>query len=477
VLAGSQYGVRLIRLSAADTDQDRALFAHHATWIAAQLSWSPVDLAVAVHQRFDGSSADAWFELARKLGMLSPAQREAEDALADTLGKHRALRRRFSQRTWSHSIDRRVDWPRTLEAADLPIPSRYATAVRVEQPDTELTIELARLARLWSSILVDLDPKRAARLERAWQGLLPNKHGSGSSLSPRMMARLAHSNARAAAAIARGACARYLPVEPAFVKALADYLANSTDLTVKNADTLLEVTSAFAIARAAVHAGWELSSVGKLAGEKYPKLTLTNPTNGLTCTLSKDKPSVTNLRTPLAEAMGLRTTGGQPDVVVTFGRNDARPVVYLCDAKRNAYGDGAGYLASSLDRMLAYIVEYGAALDFNLPNYGLATAQRVDAPLATIFAWKDVEKIAGRLRKQAQPHNLLESDELVPLVMAFDTRDIEAPSRPDEPWVLKSWFHRLARVAEIRLSTRGANEGRNAPPMNPAPTSERSPKR
>jgi hypothetical protein len=199
---------------ATDLTHDRELFAHHAAWVASRLSWSPVDLALALHQRFDGSTADGWSNLARRLGMLSPDQRAAEGSLVHTLRMHRDLKQRFSRRGWSQSIDRRVDWPRTLEVSDLPIPRRYATAIRVEEIDTELTIQLAQLARAWWSILVDIDGERAAELEKAWRCHLPHTHSPSASLSPRMLARLAHSNALAAAAIARGAGARYSPIDP-----------------------------------------------------------------------------------------------------------------------------------------------------------------------------------------------------------------------------------------------------------------------
>jgi hypothetical protein len=270
-----------------------------------------------------------------------------------------------------------------------------------------------------------------------------------------MLARLTHSNARAAAAIARGAGARHAPIEKTTIDPIGRYFSQ-TKLSAKNTDTLLEVTTAFAIARAAVRAGWELSArhLDERGANKYtyPQLTLKQPESGLGCTVSKTRPEGLNLREPLAEAMGLTSNGGQPDVVVTFAVSaNARHVSFLCDAKRNNLGTGIPYLAASLDRMLAYIVEYARPLGFTLDGDAEKNDLYADAPLATIFAWQGVNKIAGR-PGDGVAETLDSPITRVPIVMAFDRSHMAAPDDPAEAWVLKSWFKRLARVAEKTLA-------------------------
>jgi hypothetical protein len=404
--------------------------------------------------------------------------------------------------------ERNVDWARThVEELTSP-PSRFWARDLVPMLDAGL---LGGLCSLGTTVL-DLgtlgpinDERRAirealrdaiARIARS----IGRRHGAYTRLHEQRLLRMDRDTRNSALAIAA-----YLAFwrdrfgtegDVDRLRAFAQEI-DEADLRCqrRTLDSLLEVSTSIAIARAAIEtrdaadlpegARWEIEEVDERDERNVPRMRLR--AGALSCTISKDAPKGDSLL-PLLAGMGILARGNQPDIVLTFAKKDAdgqeNRLVVLADAKRNAGHDGKGYLATSVETAVTYAVSFGhlMGLRFNADGRG-----RIDGdvlPAVSLFCRQGVNKVAGAGPREEDIIARLRAPERLPAVMAFDLGHFfggEGGARWS-PAILGAWFGRIAREAsaalgqraiELRSNGGGGQESRYGPAGRPAPSGVR----
>lgn len=465
---------------------DLQLFVEQAGWLAPRLD-DPSRLGVMtwLGRRL---APDARRRFLRHFPLAHAAQERGEAGLCALLS--RSIVVHPSKLVRSDDIGRTIDWAETYTRArgGLRPPQPFLARVRHPIPDRATLGALVTLGRSWKRLLAlaegdalggrDYAARRSA-LGRALapqllRGVVTGAFGS------RHAARLRRLDAEAAADVAA--------IEEALVfwrrafgehdvEALGTVGRALDDADARNIDTLMEATVALSIARAGVEAPradwptlfpWRVDSVDDPKG-MYPAIVLRS--GDLLCEISKGTPpengrvgqargKVPDLLSPWADealpATGrARSSGRQPDVVVSFWFEGApdRTVFALGDAKRNATGDGEGYIRTSIEVAATYLMSFGHRMGHVVPGAvggggggaagsaaggGHATSLM---PGVTLFCRQgtgcDPEDAVKRLRADKAP-----------VVMAFDLeRHLGLGASPWGSPVLSAWLGSLGRQA------------------------------
>ncbi len=455
---------------------DLELFVEQTTWLAPHLddpsrfgvlTWLGRRLQPEARRRFA-----AHFPLSH------PAQRRAEAGVCSLLG--RSLVVHSPRLVKSDDVTRRTDWGETYARASVPMrpPMPFLTRERIAVPDRASLGALVSLARAWARCLELADTEdgpgreyqaRRQALGRAVapqlvRGLTPAPYGRRHSILLRRL------DDRAAADVqsiehALGFWSRtFSPSTPGDAETLVTLSRLLGDADAQNIDTLMEATVAISIARAAIEADrpdwptlfpWSLVEVDD-PRSMYPVILLRS--GDLMCEISKGTPQggvsgsarekIADQLSPWADealpATGrARSSGRQPDLVVSFWfEGDPSKVVFaLGDAKRNATGDGEGYIRAALEVAATYLMSFGYRMGLNHPGRHGGPYRTDLMPGVTLFCrqgtGRDAKAVIDQLRRDAGP-----------VVMAFDLEQhMEPGSRPWRAPVLAAWLGSLGRQA------------------------------
>lgn len=247
-----------------------------------------------------------------------------------------------------------------------------------------------------------------------------------------------------------------------------------SDLESGNIDTLLELTAAVSIARAAVTAPsedqpptgpWHFRTSDLVSGRARSYSDFVLQSGDLVARIAKGAPrspggapAGRDTLNDVLEAAGYRATGNQPDIVLTFWRSSAphRFLVALGDAKRNAAGSGEDYLRRSMEVAATYAVSYGSLLGLTIHGDAGPGFHGGIVPAVTLFCRQGARKVCGEdgADMNAIVRRFRNDDVRLPPFVAFDM-ERHFPAL-DEPWsspALSAWFGRLARQAWRHLFT------------------------
>lgn len=468
---------------------DIDLFVEQAKWIAPKLT-DPTRLGIAtwLGRRLEPAARRRFL---RAFPLAHPTQRAAEGAVCALL--RRAIVVHASRLVSTDDVGRTVDWVSTysrsagLTRPPLPMLARVTYPV----PDRASLGGLVTLAHTWRALLeLGAEPSvyqddfaqrgaalRAAVPPQIARGIAPVAFDARHAARLRRLDQVAADQVAAIEA-AQGFWNRAFSSESdaGSLGAMGRLL---DDADAANIDTMMEATVALSIARAATTAErpdwptlfpWTLESVEDPSA-MYPIVRLRS--GDLICEVAKGTPTlpdaagarhkIKDLLSPWADEALPRTgkarsSGRQPDVVVTFwfdGRPD-KAVFALGDAKRNATGDGEGYIRMSLEVAATYLMSFGYQMGLQLPGAGEGTIKTLLQPGVTIFARQGT----GRDAKSAI--QMLRADR-APVVMAFDLMNhFEPEARPWHSPLLAAWLGSLGRQAVAALSEGGARPTRRA---------------
>lgn len=243
-----------------------------------------------------------------------------------------------------------------------------------------------------------------------------------------------------------------------------------------NGDLLFELTSTLAIARAATSSTFAATSTKwALVPTTGDETAFQVESNALICRLSKGRPKdpngndllsgadVGDKLSQLIVATGNNATGGQPDIVLTFWRPNAKAtcVTYLADAKRNREGTGKTYLSHSIAKALVYRYAYEPAFGAN--RNGEQVGETTAPPYVTLFCFQACNMVANvetqigqRSDWQAKLANaLIDSQTVIGDVLAFDLRHfgLEEVGAAWDGTILRAWFDRLACQADEAIKS------------------------
>lgn len=251
-------------------------------------------------------------------------------------------------------------------------------------------------------------------------------------------------------------------------------------------DSLLELSAAVAIARAAMETRdvadlphgirWEIVDVDERDERNVPSMVLRS--GALSCSISKKAPSGDSLL-PLLAGMGIAARGNQPDIVLTFSKqNDdgqESELVVLADAKRNATQDGKGYLATSVETAVVYAVSFGHRMGLRIHPEGQGRIDGDVLPAVSLFCRQAVTKIAGAGPRPEDIVARLRSPERLPAVMALDVDHFFIGDATPRwcPAIVGAWFGRIARESSVALDQKATTSRSNAEGQD-SPTGARS---
>ncbi len=459
---------------AALVQPDLALFIEHAGWLARAQGLTRLGLIAWLRQRLTARAAD---RIREQLPLDHPVQRAAEAAVIGVL--RRIIEHRASRSWLQDTPGRLVDWPRTYLNAKGVAPSEFWVREPVLLPDAVVLGALATIASTWMRLLDDeVSPDRRRRYEAlaaAIEGLPPLLRRA-SAYTQGVERRLQRADPAAAAKlrVSLDFWTSFFGDDDARILAqLASNLQRS-DLESENVDTLLELTAALSIARAALSAPaadlpptgpWRFRAADLLSGRDRSYSDFVLQSGNLVVRIAKGvprpptgKPVAADTLNDILKAMGYHARGNQPDIVITFW-HQARPSRFLTalgDAKRNASGSGEDYLRESVEVAATYAVSYGFLMGLTIHGSSGPGFHGSLVPAVTLFCRQGARKVVGvdgddtdaivrRFRDDA--------GELPPFV-AFDLE--RHFSAGDGTWAspaLSAWFGRLGRQAWQNLST------------------------
>jgi hypothetical protein len=435
------------------------VFAEHAAWLAPLLpdptrrglaTWFAAHVGDEARQR-----------LHSLMPVLHPLHEAAEFGLIGLLGRNlKRPTRRVTRRSYP---DRHVDWQATyLESLGGP-PHTFVSSQCGAAVDSETVGALTGLARGWALALESFDDKRlqarADRLRCAYERHpLLVRPVPFSTRHVRTLARLDRS-AQAAIDVILKVLGFWNQMFGASEdrESLLQLARTLQPDHVSNINTLLEVTARLSIARVAttVRAGgsgpfWEVTP-----HSWSRRRAIELRASSWRCHISKgllsdgaDTGVPDGLNESLS-AMGLRSVGGQPDIVIKFWHadNPARTLFVLGDAKRNATGSGREYLRESVNVGAAYALSYARALGLHLTSGG-ATCSGTLNPMVTLFCAQSVPSVAGSAGSSADQVRAIRETLRLPAFMAFDLASHFGPTGGDwEAPVLQAWFERISNDA------------------------------
>ncbi|AKT39616.1 hypothetical protein [Chondromyces crocatus] len=451
------------------------LFIHHLSWLGtflegpsrlAVMSWVGRMLRAEVREQLHGLfQAD------------HPLQVQAEMAILRLL--NRAWQKRAPRYALLDVPERDVDWPRTyLEELTRP-PARYWARETSPLLDADMLGALCSLAssllELGALSLAVEGSRRSALREELRVAIARVARDVGNRRVPftlRHEQRLlrADDDARRAALAIRAGLAfwrgRFGGEGDALKLREIGEQIQEADLKHQRRTlySLLELTSALGIARAALETReeidlpegvrWTLEDVDDRDQKNVPRLRLRS--GALTCRISKEPPEGDMLVSLLAE-MGLKSTGSQPDIVMTFSRTDPsgreKSLFVLADAKRNAASDGRAYLSASVDAAVGYAVSFGHRMGLRFHPGGEGRIDGDVLPAVTLFCQQGVKKIGGAGPDEPDILGRLRGHAALPAVLALDMDHFFSGVEPYR-WrtgILGAWFGRIARQASVAL--------------------------
>lgn len=423
-------------------------------------------------------------EARERLGKLFRAdhliQIQAEEAIL------RLLNRAWQKRAPRHAIldvpEREVDWPQTyLQELTRP-PARYWAKEPTHLLDAEMLGALCSLATTileLGSLAPAEEGSRPRALRDDLRAAIARVRRDAASryvaYTPRHEQRLLRmdDDARRAALAIRAGLAFWRERfggegDTEKLRAVGNQIEEA-DLVHqrRTLDSLLELTSAIGLARAALETRdkadlpegerWVLEDVDDRDQKNVPRIRLR--AGALVCRISKDAPQGDTLVSILAD-MGINARGNQPDIVISFSRFDAtgqeRSLFVLADAKRNATSDGKSYLGASVDAALSYAVSFGHRMRLRFHPERASRIEGDVLPAVTLFCRQGVAKIGGASGADQVLIDRLRAPQPLPAVMAlhidhfFPSPD-SASRRTFRPAILSAWFGRIARQASAAL--------------------------
>lgn len=453
---------------------DLALFIDHAGWLARTQQLTRLGLLAWLGQRLTEQAA---MRVRERLPLDHPTQRNAEEAVIGVL--KRRVERRATRSRAEDVPGRLVDWPKTYLDSPGMVTSRYWTREPAYLPDAAVLGALATMASTWIRVLWD---EHSADRQQRCDALMAALDG----LPPAL---------RVSAAYTQSVEHRLRRIDPPAtmkIRASLDFWTSffgnddtkilaqvardlgRDDLVNGNVDTLLELTAALSIARAALAAPsedqpptgpWYMRPVAFSTPDRsYADFELhagdfmARIAKGVPCTPA-GAIAVPDALNSVLGAMGYRATGNQPDIVLTFWKQSAPHsfVVALGDAKRNASGSGENYLRDSVEVAATYVVSYGSLIGLGIhgnQGHGFHGGLR---PAVTLFCRQGARRVCGvKGTDIAAIASRFRDDNAEP--PAFVTFDMEKHFGPTTgEWsspVLSAWFGRLARMAWNHLTNR-----------------------
>jgi hypothetical protein len=447
---------------------DIALFLEHAGWLGPRLpdpSW--LGLLGWVGARLSPEAVD---RLRGRLPLETSEQKAAEQAVVQLLQAGLVSPQRRTR--VSETIERSVDWSRTWTETLTHPPCVYYAIDSPPQSDRRLLAALASLAWSWSSILRSFgwQPGHQARASqlaeahRLWRHLSPGNYGSTEER------RLLRVNRPAALAIgtARRFWSRRFGAEEGAHGALRRMAEWLSETDASNKDTLLELTASLSIARAATLASpedrvdgqpWALDSI-KVSRSKYPSMQLRS--GNLLCRIEKGVPKIpgggqlSDRIGPVLAGLCLDSTGNQPDIVLVFhlASQPERFLIALADAKRNMKDDGTGYLRSSVEVAMVYMVSYGHGMRLSLGREAHHQFAGALLPGVTLFCRQAARHHDGKKELISVDERVAfwrsagaESAPRLPVVAAFDLDHFGCGSSAWNAPILAAWLGCLGRQA------------------------------
>jgi hypothetical protein len=393
---------------------------------------------------------DQWKKIRFAMQIDDPVQLDAEDALV-ALVKSIPERSRTIRR-WSAEPGRNVDWAQTWLAAKTTRPGEFCSLIQTPTLDLQLLHALAGLAYRWRRILevVPFATGKERRISqlRDVEAVLPRRQTPWSLAIARRLKRIdgaAASTIESAMQMWEGAGNRGEALSNQFNKWLKTDRVR--DLKALNEDTLFEWTVALAIARTAVKKEMWSMIPTRLTGKeaKYGDVMLKRGDWRLRIAKGKPLDSVGNVLNAQGEDIvtlaqkqaGLNPTGFQPDVVLSFFKENEPEslVTFLADAKRNGEGDGRGYISASIQKAAVYVYVFQKWLHHQ--------------PYCTLFFWQGVQKVislpagtAVELKTLASVISSNISEKYLPEILCFDSRMMAESSD-----ILAAWLSQLAKLS------------------------------
>lgn len=436
------------------------VFAEQAAWLAPRLP-DPTRRGLAAWLAAHVGD-EARERLHSLMPVLHPLHEVAESALVGLLG--RELKRPTRQVTRRAYPDRNVDWQATYLASLGGPAHTFFSSKCTAAIDSETVSALAGLARSWALALESYDDERlqarASRLRGALERypVLARPVAFGTR-HVRTLARLDRT-AQAAVDVILKVLGFWNQMfgESGDRESLLAMARTLQAGDMSNINTLLEVTARLSIARVAttVRVGgsgpfWEVtpSSWSRRQGiELRAASWRCHISKGLLCD-GADARVPDGLNESLS-AMGLRSVGGQPDIVIKFWHVDdpARTLFVLGDAKRNVTGSGGEYLRESVNVAAAYALSYARALGLQVPSGSGACLGTLN-PMVTLFCAQSVQRVVGVAGTSAEQAREIREAPRLPAFMAFDLVSHFGPTGAEgwEAPVLLAWFERISREA------------------------------
>lgn len=319
-----------------------------------------------------------------------PLQRQAENLVAEFIERH-AMTVQKRKIFFTIYPTRSTDWGLTSIDHMTGRVGEYRLTDKQRIPDLKLRMGLANLLDRWISMLgllpTDDRHNRIRKLQLVRQKLpsqqLPWSFGLTKQLS----------SLDKATGDAVSACLYHWERPAMRGRALGQYFSESLlnweehnqPLVAQNDDNLFEWVIAMKIARSSCHSGWRLEKThAHIDQAKYGDILLGHKDyKNLRLRISKgkprdgrNKPLGTDLVASIVHRHGIRASGFEPDIVLTFfnQNNPSNVITFLADAKNNATGDGAGYLRSQINTAAAYVYSYEKIL--------------LKTPKFTLFFWQ-----------------------------------------------------------------------------------------
>ena len=456
----------------ASSDREIALFVDLAAWLTPTLQ-DPTWLGFVgwLEQWVDAASLE---QIRFLLPLDTPEQRLAEEALA--LWLHGRNERRAPRRITSTRVERDVDWATSWSRSGRMPVEEFVLDTAIPGRDPELESALASLGEAWAHLLrstavVEGHEKRARQLEVAIASLPRAPRVPFQPPHLANLRRFGRSGVAVADILRRamGFWSRPVVRSDEHLRLLAQALA-SASLGTENVNDMLELTIRMAVVRAAVESGdadrpgaagrWVVDPVRTRprrtanTGRDKPQIRLR--LGNLRCELTKGHPKdwkgreLDDVLVPVKQAAGRGASGHEPDLVIAVWDERAaeRRVVLLGDAKRNASGDGRGYLGDSIDVAAYYTFSYGHLAGVELRG---RTVHSPVTPFVTLFSCQGLPEAS--LEPEALTARLRATDEPLPFALALDLGR-HFGLAPDGSWdgtVLAAWFGRLVRLASRRL--------------------------
>lgn len=323
------------------------------------------------------SALNQYFELnngfieAFRVGVIinDPILIRAEEAFIEIIESRKAIVR-LPKKVIQHVPSRQTDWAATKIDHTCGKSDVYIAQKNICKIDNLVLDVLKKLSAEWIAQLENFpgrQPCHEKRLKRlrcaddALSGIKPQPW------QPGIMARLMRINKSCAYAIYESIdlFRRWTPSAEDLKNRLEAALEGvETSLKTKNEDALFEWYCALKIARVSASKGWGMDSLAKHVSVdgRFTGIYLRN--EGVVLRIAKGRPrdghehrilegiDDIGVRNSVLSAHGIKESGYQPDMVLTFWRTEdpSRVITYIADAKNGA----DSYFSLAVDKAIAY---------------------------------------------------------------------------------------------------------------------------